>query len=82
MSVKLQKKCQSEIEIKVEVKIKVEVEVEVKVKVKVEVEIKVEIKIKAERSPESLRFGIMIKIIPLAGTGLDLCTDIGYLLNG
>ena len=68
MSVKLQKKCQSEIEIKVEVKIKVE--------------IKVEIKIKAERSPESLRFGIMIKIIPLAGTGLDLCTDIGYLLNG
>ena len=80
MSVKLQKKCQSEIEIKVEVKIKVEVEV--KVKVKVEVEIKVEIKIKAERSPESLRFGIMIKIIPLAGTGLDLCTDIGYLLNG
>ncbi len=76
MSVKLQKKCQSEIEIKVEVKIKVEVEVKVKVK------IKVEIKIKAERSPESLRFGIMIKIIPLAGTGLDLCTDIGYLLNG
>ncbi len=76
MSVKLQKKCQSEIEIKVEVKIKVEVEVKIKV------EIKVEIKIKAERSPESLRFGIMIKIIPLAGTGLDLCTDIGYLLNG